>query len=124
MKLQADPTVLYALTKGKNVLARSPTRQELERKSPYNTYVITGLPISPISNPSVSSLFAAARPSKTEFLYFVSNGGGGHSFSKTYEGHKKGIEILLTRKKEQSSAKKKGSITYIRIPIAKPILLE
>ena len=124
MKLQADPTVLYALTKGKNVLARSPTREELEQKSPYNTYVITGLPISPISNPSVSSLFAAARPSKTEFLYFVSNGGGGHSFSKTYEGHKKGIEILLTRKREQSSAEKKGSITYIRIPIAKPILLE
>ena len=124
MKLQADPTVLYALTKGKNVLARSPTRQELERKSPYNTYVIAGLPISPISNPSVSSLFAAARPSKTEFLYFVSNGGGGHSFSKTYEGHKKGIEILLTRKKEQSAAKKKGSITYIKLPIAKPILLE
>ena len=67
---------------------------------------------------------AAARPSKTEFLYFVSNGGGGHSFSKTYEGHKKGIEILLTRKKEQSSAEKKGSVTYIRIPIAKPVLLE
>ncbi len=124
MKLQADPTVLYALTKGRNTLARSPTRQELEKKSPYNTYVVTGLPISPISNPSVSSLFAAARPSRTDFLYFVSNGGGGHSFSKTYEGHKKGIEILLTRKKEQSSAEKKGSITYIKIPIAKPILLE
>ena len=124
MKFQADPTVLYALTKGKNVLARSPTREELDRKSPYNTYVITGLPISPISNPSVSSLFAAARPSKTEFLYFVSNGGGGHKFSNTYEGHKKGIEILLTRRKEQSSSEKEGSITYIRIPIAKPIILE
>ena len=124
MKLQADPTVLYGLTNGKNVLARSPTRKELENRNPYNTYVIEGLPISPISNPSVSSLFAAARPSKTDFLYFVSNGGGGHSFSKTYEGHKKGIEILLTRRKEQSSSKIIGSVTYIRMPIPKPVLLE
>jgi uncharacterized YceG family protein len=124
MKLQADPTVLYGMTEGKNILARSPTREELETKNPFNTYIIEGLPVTPISNPSVSSLFAAARPSKTDFLYFVSNGSGGHNFSKTYEGHKKGIEILLTRKKEQRSSKRKGSITYIRVPAAKPILLE
>ena len=124
MKLQADPTVLYGLTKGKNVLARSPTREELDKKSPYNTYIITGLPISPISNPSVASLFAAARPSKTEFLFFVSNGNGGHRFSKTYDGHKEGIEILLTRKREQRKSTKSGAMTYITLPPSKPVLLK
>ena len=83
MKLQADPTVLYGLTMGKDVIARSPTKAEIKERSPYNTYIVKGLPIAPISNPSEASLFAAARPSKTEFLFFVSNGNGGHRFSKT-----------------------------------------
>ena len=104
MKLQADPTVLYGLTMGKNIIARSPTKAEIKEKNPYNTYVVKGLPIAPISNPSVASLFAAARPSKTDFLFFVSNGNGSHRFSKSYDDHKEGIEILLTRKKEQRSA--------------------
>ena len=124
MKLQADPTVLYGLTMGKDVIARSPTKAEIKEKNPYNTYVVKGLPIAPISNPSVTSLFAAARPSKTEFLFFVSNGKGGHSFSKTYDGHKKGIEILLTRKKEQRKSVKSGAMTYITLPPSKPVLLK
>ncbi|MDC3067821.1 endolytic transglycosylase MltG [Paracoccaceae bacterium] len=123
MKLQADPTVLYGLTLGKDVIARSPTKKEIQAKNPYNTYVIKGLPITPISNPSVASLFAAARPSKTDFLYFVSNGNGGHRFSKTYDGHKEGIEILLTRKREQRKSSS-GSMTYVKLPPAKPVLLE
>ena len=124
MKLQADPTVLYGLTMGKNIIARSPTKAEIKEKTPYNTYIVKGLPIAPISNPSVASLFAAARPSKTEFLFFVSNGNGGHRFSKTYDGHKKGIEILLTRKKEQRKSTKTGAMTYITLPPSKPILLK
>ena len=124
MKLQADPTVLYGLTMGKDVIARSPTKAEIKEKSPYNTYIVKGLPIAPISNPSVASLFAAARPSKTDFLFFVSNGNGGHRFSKTYDGHKKGIEILLTRKKEQRSEVKSGAMTYITLPPPKPVLLK
>ncbi len=124
MKLQADPTVLYGLTMGKDVIARSPTKAEIKEKNPYNTYIVKGLPIAPISNPSVASLFAAARPSKTEFLFFVSNGNGGHRFSKTYDGHKKGIEILLTRKKEQRKSTKTGAMTYITLPPSKPILLK
>ena len=124
MKLQADPTVLYGLTMGKDVIARSPTKAEIQAKSPYNTYIVKGLPIAPISNPSVSSLFAAARPSKTEFLFFVSNGNGGHSFSKTYDGHKEGIEILLTRKREQRKSSTTGAMTYVTLPPAKPVLLE
>jgi UPF0755 protein len=124
MKLQADPTVLYGLTMGKDVIARSPTKAEIKEKSPYNTYIIKGLPISPISNPSVASLFAAARPSKTEFLFFVSNGNGGHRFSKTYDGHKQGIEILLTRKREQSKSTNSGAMTYVTLPPSKPVLLK
>ena len=124
MKLQADPTVLYGLTMGKDVIARSPTKAEIKEKSPYNTYIIKGLPIAPISNPSVASLFAAARPSKTEFLFFVSNGNGGHRFSKTYDGHKQGIEILLTRKREQSKSTKSGAMTYVTLPPSKPVLLK
>ena len=124
MKLQADPTVLYGLTMGKDVIARSPTKAEIREQNPYNTYIVKGLPIAPISNPSVASLFAAARPSKTEFLFFVSNGNGGHRFSKTYDGHKKGIEILLTRKKEQKKSTKTGAMTYITLPPRKPVLLK
>ena len=124
MKLQADPTVLYGLTMGKDVIARSPTKAEIKEENPYNTYIVKGLPIAPISNPSVASLFAAARPSKTEFLFFVSNGNGGHRFSKTYDGHKKGIEILLTRKKEQRKSTRTGAMTYITLPPSKPILLK
>ena len=124
MKLQADPTVLYGLTMGKDVIARSPTKAEIKRRSPYNTYIVKGLPIAPISNPSEASLFAAARPSKTEFLFFVSNGKGGHRFSKTYDGHKKGIEILLTRKREQNKSTKSGAMTYVTLPLVKPVLLK
>ena len=124
MKLQADPTVLYGLTMGKNIIARSPTKAEIKEKNPYNTYVVKGLPIAPISNPSVASLFAAARPSKTDFLFFVSNGNGSHRFSKSYDDHKEGIEILLTRKKEQRSVVKSGAMTYITLPPPKPVLLK
>ena len=124
MKLQADPTVLYGLTMGKDVIARSPTKAEIKEENPYNTYIVKGLPIAPISNPSVASLFAAARPSKTEFLFFVSNGNGGHRFSKTYDGHKKSIEILLTRKKEQRKSTRTGAMTYITLPPRKPVLLK
>ena len=124
MKLQADPTVLYGLTMGKDIIARSPTKAEIKERSPYNTYIVKGLPIAPISNPSEASLFAAARPSKTEFLFFVSNGNGGHRFSKTYDGHKKGIEILLTRKREQKNSTKSGAMTYVTLPLVKPVLLK
>ncbi len=109
---------------GKDVIARSPTKAEIKEKNPYNTYIVKGLPVAPISNPSVASLFAAARPSKTDFLFFVSNGNGGHQFSKTYDGHKKGIQILLTRKKEQRKSTRTGAMTYITLPPSKPILLK
>ena len=83
MKLQADPTSAYAITEGKYKLDRSLKRKDLRIKSPYNTYHIYGLPVGAISCPGRASLEAVVAPAKTDALYFVVNGKGGHSFSKT-----------------------------------------
>ena len=64
---------------------------ELKKFSPWNTYKIDGLPPTPISNPGLASIKAATNPSKTDFLYFVSNGKGGHVFAKSYEKHLKNV---------------------------------
>ena len=87
MRLQSDPTVVYSLTKGRGPLNRELTRSDLKTKSPFNTYKISGLPPSPICNPSKSSIYAVANPLKTDFLYFVANGKGGHNFSQNLKQH-------------------------------------
>jgi len=87
--LQADPTILYALTNGRGDLGRNLSRQDLLVESTYNTYLNTGLPPSPISNPSLSSLKAVIYPADVPYLYFVADGSGGHIFSTTLEDHQK-----------------------------------
>jgi UPF0755 protein len=87
MKLQADPTAAYAVTEGKYKLARPLTKADLQTPSSYNTYYTIGLPPGAIACPGKKSLEAAVNPSKTDDLYFVSNGQGGHNFSKTLESH-------------------------------------
>ena len=124
MKLQADPTVLYGLTMGKDVIARSPTKAEIKEKNPYNTYIIKGLPIAPISNPSVASLFALLDHRKQNFFSLCLMETGVIRFSKTYDGHKQGIEILLTRKREQRKSTRSGAMTYVTLPPSKPVLLK
>ncbi|HEY7998807.1 MAG TPA: endolytic transglycosylase MltG [Pseudolabrys sp.] len=94
MRLQSDPTIIYGLTGGKGSLGRPIMKSEIEQPTPYNTYVIDGLPPGPIANPGRASLEAAANPARTKDLYFVADGTGGHVFSESYEQHQKNVARL------------------------------
>lgn len=87
MLLQADPTVIFSLTKGRIDLDRSLSRQDLKKEHPYNTYTTIGLPPSPICNPGRASIEAVLHPHLTKDLFFVADGTGGHIFSVTYRNH-------------------------------------
>tara|TARA_E500000331_G_scaffold345065_1_gene382124 strand:- start:1062 stop:2039 length:978 start_codon:yes stop_codon:yes gene_type:complete len=90
MRLQSDPTVLYGVTDKE---PNEPiTRTDLRRKTSHNTYVIQGLPKTPICNPGIASIEAALHPATTGYFYFVAKGGGRHSFSKTLKEHNKNVK--------------------------------
>jgi len=94
MRLQSDPTIIYGLTGGKGSLGRPLMKSEIEQATPYNTYVVDGLPPGPIANPGRASLEAAANPARTKELYFVADGIGGHVFSDNYTEHQKNVARL------------------------------
>src|SRR5882672_1383868 len=100
IKLQSDPTIIYGLVGGKGTLGRPIKRSEIQQPSPYNTYVIEGLPPGPIANPGRASLEAAANPARTRDLFFVADGTGGHAFTETYDQHQKNVAKLRTMEKQ------------------------
>ena len=91
MKLQTDPTVIYGITKGQGVLGRGLRRSELRRATPWNTYLIDGLPPTPIANPGLASLEAAVAPEETDYVFFVADGTGGHAFAETLQEHNRNV---------------------------------
>jgi UPF0755 protein len=101
MRLQSDPTIIYGLVGGKGSLGRPISRTDISQPTPYNTYVIDGLPPGPIANPGRASLEAAASPARTRELFFVADGTGGHVFSNTYDQHLKNVARLRGIERER-----------------------
>ncbi|MBK9432824.1 MAG: endolytic transglycosylase MltG [Sphingomonadales bacterium] len=91
MMLQADPTIIYPITKGKP-LGRRIRQSEIAAVNDYNTYAMVGLPKGPIANPSRAAIEAVLNPAKTEALFFVADGKGGHVFANTLEEHNANVE--------------------------------
>jgi UPF0755 protein len=91
MRLQSDPTIIYGLVGGKGALDGPITRDDLDKQTAYNTYQINGLPPTPIANPGRAAIEAVLRPAKTNALYFVADGTGGHVFARTLEEHNRNV---------------------------------
>ena len=104
MRLQTDPTVIYGITKGEGMLGRGLRQSELRRETPYNTYVIDGLPPTPIANPGRLSIEAALNPDTTDYLFFVADGTGGHAFAETLEEHNRNVEAWRKIEAEREAA--------------------
>ncbi|WP_417318114.1 endolytic transglycosylase MltG [Emcibacter sp.] len=101
MRLQTDPTVIYGLNKTGD-LGRPLSRKDLRTHTYYNTYVIRGLPPTPIAHPGKASIRAALHPLPTDELYFVANGDGGHSFATTNEEHNRNVQKLRKLEKQRN----------------------
>ncbi|MEL6744057.1 MAG: endolytic transglycosylase MltG [Pseudomonadota bacterium] len=112
MRLQTDPTVIYGIWggRGKPKDRGGLRRSELDRETPYNTYKINGLPPTPIANPGLAALQAAANPLQTDDLYFVADGTGGHAFAKTLQEHNRNVanwrKIEAQRKRDAQNKPK------------------
>jgi len=94
MRLESDPTVIYGI----NDFTGNLTRNDLSEFTPYNTYIIRGLPLGPIANPGLESIKAVLYPSETDYLYFVSKNNGTHHFSRTLEEHNRAVEIYQKKR--------------------------
>lgn len=101
IRLGSDPTIIYGLTRGQP-LGRGIRQSELQRQTPYNTYLIDGLPPTPIANPGKAALAAVLNPMKSDDLYFVADGSGGHVFASTYAEHER--NVAKWRQVERSKA--------------------
>ncbi len=108
IRLQTDPTVIYGITQGQGSLGRGIRQSELRRETPWNTYVIDGLPPTPIANPGKAAIEAALNPDETDFIFFVADGTGGHAFARTLQEHNANVakwrEIEAQRAEEAAAA--------------------
>ncbi|NCO68108.1 MAG: endolytic transglycosylase MltG [Nitrospirae bacterium CG_4_10_14_0_8_um_filter_41_23] len=103
IRLQADPTCIYGVkSSGEKITAK-----DLQRKTPYNTYIINGLPPGPIASPGIKSIIAALYPSKVPYIYFVSNNDGTHQFSVTAKEHLAAVKSYRAKKSRYTSGENK-----------------
>lgn len=93
MRLQSDPTIIYGLSNGEGSIGRPIRRSEIRKDMPHNTYIIRGLPPTPIANPGKASIVAALNPEVSSYLYFVASPDGGHIFSDNLEDHNRNVRI-------------------------------
>jgi len=124
MKLESDPTTIYGITLGKVPFNRELTRADLQSTSPYNTYVVTGLPPGPICNPGRASIMAAVNPARDRALFFVADGQGGHAFANTLAEHNRNVErwrqIQRERAEQQSTQPGSGTAPAPARPAPRP----
>jgi UPF0755 protein len=126
MKLQSDPTIIYGLVGGKGTLGRPIMRSEIEQQTPYNTYVIEGLPPGPIANPGRASLEATANPARTKELFFVADGTGGHAFAENLQGHQQNVAKLRqfeqqVRQSSQGTPDRANAFAEPAAPVVEPV---
>ncbi|MFT6531964.1 MAG: UPF0755 protein [Limimaricola cinnabarinus] len=104
MRLQTDPTVIYGITEGEGVLGRGLRQSELRAETPWNTYVINGLPPTPIANPGRAAIEAALNPATTDYVFFVADGTGGHAFAETLAEHNSNVAVWRKIEAERAAA--------------------
>ncbi|MCI9865961.1 endolytic transglycosylase MltG [Rhizobium skierniewicense] len=105
MRLQSDPTIIYGLFGGEGKPSDRPIYQsDLQKETPFNTYIIRGLPPHPIANPGRAALEATANPWRTDDLYFVADGSGGHAFAKTLDEHNANVRRWRKIEAEKAAA--------------------
>lgn len=120
MRLQTDPTVIYAVTDGTMEMNRRLTHKDLRLSHPFNTYVRKGLPPAPICNPGRDSIQAVLQPQKTDEIYFVADGTGGHVFSRTFDEHKRNIASWKRSRQQKRRTAAAARTAARKTPVASP----
>ena len=120
MRLQTDPTVIYAVTNGTMELKRRLTYADLKKPHPFNTYVNKGLPPAPICNPGRESIKAVLRPQKTDEIYFVADGTGGHVFARSFDEHRRNIANWKKVRQQKKEAAQKAKTAETALQTAEP----